>query len=146
MPSPFAPKDNARVFTATSSSIHLDFLGPGRLAAKTLIHGYWISLDFLGFSRPKSRLINGLHGKNHQKFFCAASSSTRGKGRPTGEIMRMRRIVHEQRLTCFLIFLNRVLSRGPSSSALIQSPVYCRRSPIGCHGVTRSGLRSKTAR
>ena len=38
-------------------------------AAKTPFIGYWISLDFLGFSRPKSRLINGLHGINRQKFF-----------------------------------------------------------------------------
>jgi hypothetical protein len=28
------------------------FLAPGRFAAKTRAHEGWISLDFLGFSRP----------------------------------------------------------------------------------------------
>ena len=32
-------------------SIRLDFLGPGRFAAKTPDSEGWISLDFLGFSR-----------------------------------------------------------------------------------------------
>ena len=31
----------------------LDFLGPRRFAAKTPDFDGWISLDFLGFSRPK---------------------------------------------------------------------------------------------
>ena len=45
------------------------FLARRLFAAKTPFIGYWISLDFLGFSRPKSRLINGLHGINGEKFF-----------------------------------------------------------------------------
>ncbi len=36
-------------------------------AAKTPFIGYWISLDFLGFSRPNLSLINGLHGKSRPK-------------------------------------------------------------------------------
>ena len=40
--------------------IGLGFLGRGPLAAKTLVYEGWKSLDFLGFSRPKSRLINRL--------------------------------------------------------------------------------------
>jgi hypothetical protein len=35
------------------------FLARGRFAAKTLINGYLISLDFLGFSRPKRDLSMG---------------------------------------------------------------------------------------
>jgi hypothetical protein len=35
------------------------FLAPGRFAAKTPIHGYWIFLDFLGFSRPNLDLSMG---------------------------------------------------------------------------------------
>jgi hypothetical protein len=38
-------------------------------AAKTPFIGYWISLDFLGFLSSESKLINGLHGINRQKFF-----------------------------------------------------------------------------
>jgi hypothetical protein len=30
----------------------LEFLGPGRFAAKTPIYGRWIPFDFLGFFRP----------------------------------------------------------------------------------------------
>ena len=54
----FAPKENG-YFTIYISSIRLDFLGPGRFAAKTLIYGYWIFLDFLGFPRPNRDLSMG---------------------------------------------------------------------------------------
>jgi hypothetical protein len=46
----------------------LDFLGPGRFAAKTPIASYWISLDFLGFSRPNRDLSMGYAGKSAEIF------------------------------------------------------------------------------
>jgi hypothetical protein len=37
----------------------LGFLGPGHFAMKTPAFERWISLDFLGFSRPKRDLSMG---------------------------------------------------------------------------------------
>jgi hypothetical protein len=59
------------------------FLALAGSAEKTLIHGYWISLDFLGFPwilSSESRLINGLHGKNHQTFFLRRLFLDEGQG------------------------------------------------------------------
>src|ERR1700722_365837 len=44
------------------------FLVRGRFAAKTPFRGYWISLDFLGFSRPKRDLSTG-YERFSLKFF-----------------------------------------------------------------------------
>jgi hypothetical protein len=44
------------------------FLALAGSAEKTLIHGYWISLDFLGFSRPNRGLSTGYTGKTTKNF------------------------------------------------------------------------------
>jgi hypothetical protein len=45
---------NALISRAASRGpVDLGFLGSGRFAAKSPDSAYWISLEFLGFSRPK---------------------------------------------------------------------------------------------
>ena len=46
----------------------LDCLGPSRLTAKTSDLGYWISLDFLGFSRANPDLSMGYAGNSSKNF------------------------------------------------------------------------------
>jgi hypothetical protein len=45
------------------------FLAGSRFAAKTLINGYWIFLDFLGFSRPNRDLSMGYEDLIEKVFF-----------------------------------------------------------------------------
>jgi hypothetical protein len=56
------------------------FLVGGRFAAKTLINGYWISLDFLGFSRPNRDLSMGYEDLI-EKFFSLAFLSSHQRRR-----------------------------------------------------------------
>jgi hypothetical protein len=42
-----------------ANSVDLGFLGSSRFAAKTPVNAYWVSLDFLGFSRPDLDLSMG---------------------------------------------------------------------------------------
>ena len=42
-----------------SAGLDLGFLGPSWFAAKTRIYGYWIILDFFGFSRQNRDLSMG---------------------------------------------------------------------------------------
>jgi hypothetical protein len=46
----------------------LVFLGPGRFAAKSPAYERLISLDFLGFSRPKQDLSMGYEGQMRKVF------------------------------------------------------------------------------
>ena len=95
---------------------NLDCLGALRpFTAKTPVSGYWISLDFLGFSRPKRRLINELRGINRAKVFRVASALASGqrsgrlRGRDHGEAQDL---VHGTSLPCFRIFSNRLSSEA----------------------------------
>src|SRR3984957_15537608 len=62
----------------------LGFLGTSRFAAKTLGFGGWISLDFLGFSRPDRDLSMG-YTRFSAKIFSSRLSSrkSRRNGGPT---------------------------------------------------------------
>jgi hypothetical protein len=46
----------------------LGFLGVGRFAAKACAYKRWISLDFLGFSRPNRDLSMGYAGESRKIF------------------------------------------------------------------------------
>jgi hypothetical protein len=43
-------------------------LDPAGFAAKTPVYGYWIRLDFLGFSRPNQDLSMGYAAKTRKIF------------------------------------------------------------------------------
>ena len=68
---------NAKRALETTRSVWI-FLAQGRLTAKAPVFKGWKSLDFLGFSRPKSSLFNGLHGifaeRNFARPFAAAAA------------------------------------------------------------------------
>jgi hypothetical protein len=46
---------------------YMDFLGPGRIAAKTLTYRCWILLDFLGFPCQNLDLSMGYAGFSLEK-------------------------------------------------------------------------------
>jgi hypothetical protein len=48
--------------------VDLGFLGPGRFAAKALDSERWISLDFLGFSRPNRAFSMGYAAFSRDNF------------------------------------------------------------------------------
>jgi hypothetical protein len=81
------------------------FLARGRFAAKTPAYEPWISLDFLGFSRPDRDFSMGyadFSGKNFSPSFSAGTEAPERE--PHGLGMRKRRIVHGSSLPRFLIF------------------------------------------
>jgi hypothetical protein len=84
MPVAFAPKDSASILLFHRVQFIWIFLALAGLAAKTLIYGYWISLDFLGFSRPNRELSKG-YTEKPSKNFSAAPVPRRGQGQPTAE-------------------------------------------------------------
>jgi hypothetical protein len=58
----------------------------GHLAAKTSIRRYWISLDFLGFSRQDQNLSMGYAGFSRNEFFLPLFPSVAARERePTVE-------------------------------------------------------------
>ena len=63
--------DQVRVTAPLAPSVWV-FLARGRFVAKHPDYAGWISLDFLGFSRPNSRLINRLRRIFREKFFLLA--------------------------------------------------------------------------
>ena len=78
----------------------LGFLGPWPFRCESPRLWGWKSLDFLGFSRPKSRLFNGLRGIFAERKFLALSPCRREAPRRERavEAMRKRRIVHGTKL------------------------------------------------
>jgi hypothetical protein len=54
-------------------AIHLDFLGGSRFGREIPDSDYWISLDFLGFSRPNLDFSMGYMDKSVELFFSALS-------------------------------------------------------------------------
>jgi hypothetical protein len=80
-------------------------------AVKTPGYDRWISLGFLGFSRPKRDFSMVYAGKTVENFSRAFSrdvrSATTGAG---GSCMRNSRITHEESLTLILLFCKRLLS------------------------------------
>ena len=83
------------------------FLGPPRLAAKTPVYEGWKTLDFLGFSRPKSRLINGLHGIFRGNYFVGPVWAQEA-GRGSFEAIGKGGIVHGASLVQFPIISNQL--------------------------------------
>jgi hypothetical protein len=87
------------------------FLARGRFAAKTPARECWISLDFLGFSRPNRDFSMGyadFSAKNFSPPFSAGAEAPERE--PHGLGMRKGRIVHGSSLTRFLIFCKRLSS------------------------------------
>jgi hypothetical protein len=70
-------------------------LGARRFAANTPFMGYWISLDFLGFSRQNRDFSMGYKGFSAYDFSMAFAAPER---EPKGLGMRRGRIVHEASL------------------------------------------------
>ena len=87
-------------------------LAGGRLAAKTPVFGGWKSLDFLGFSRPKSSLFNGLRGIFAEKNFSRpfGPQGRLGGISAGGPGVRKGRIAHGTSLADFLIFCKQLSS------------------------------------
>jgi hypothetical protein len=67
---PFARLVQRRPGTGSGASIWI-FLALGRLSAKTAVSGCWISLDFLGFSRPNRDISMGYAGFSLKNFSLA---------------------------------------------------------------------------
>jgi hypothetical protein len=89
--------------------MHLGFLGSWPFRCETARHELWISLDFLGFSRPNRDFSMGYAAFTRKDISRAFSLALRGAG--TGaevEAMRKRRVVHGASLTWFLIFCKRL--------------------------------------
>jgi hypothetical protein len=87
---------------------HWNFLDRACFALKTPDLGGWISLDFLGFSRPNRDLSVGYTGFSLKSFswpFCSWAFEA-AERKAVGEAMRKRRRVHRASLTRFLIFCN----------------------------------------
>ena len=85
--------------------IDLGFLGPSRFCPGRPENKAWISLDFLGFSRPNRDFSMGYAAGSEESFFSALSPGVRRAGAGAcGLCMRKRRIVHGASLTEFLIF------------------------------------------
>jgi hypothetical protein len=114
----------------------LGFLEVGRFAAKSPGDGYWILLDFLGFSRPNRDFSMGYAGFSRENFSRALSAD-----REPGEWTRSGRghaeygSFHTASLVHFLIFVNRLLPLGnrqkkwrPDNFA-IQSKQFSRQYP-----------------
>jgi hypothetical protein len=57
----------------------LGFLGRSHFAAKTPVYGYWITLDFLGFSRPNRDLSMGYGHKMSKVFLIGFSMASAAK-------------------------------------------------------------------
>jgi hypothetical protein len=102
----------SRPLTRDIGLVRLGFLGAGRFAAGTLGNGYWILLDFLGFSRPNRDFSMGYAGFSREEFSRAffADRESGANGDATVEVMRIRRIIHAASLPRFLVFVNRLLS------------------------------------
>jgi hypothetical protein len=81
----------------------------GRLATKTPIYRYWISLDFLGFSRPKRDLSMGCAGKTKQKNFSPFFLCVRGAATDAAVLAYgPGRIVHGASLILISAFRNKL--------------------------------------
>src|SRR6185437_1499161 len=97
--------------TGSGGSIWI-FLAPGRLAAKTLVSGCWISLDFLGFSRPNRYISMGYAGfplKNFSLAFFPSAVLMLRRGSPI-LVVRKGKLVHGASLPYFLLFWNQLSS------------------------------------
>jgi hypothetical protein len=88
-------------------------LARGRFAAKTPAYERWISLDFLGFSRPNRDFPMGCAAFSGKNFSPSLSAATETPERePSVFACGRGRIVHGASLTLFLIFRKR-LSPAP---------------------------------
>ena len=103
------------------------FLAPHLFAAKTPVYERWISLDFLGFSRPNLGFSMGCADFSAKKFsrrFCRSVEARNGSLR----FAYGARIAHRPSLTEFRIFCNRLWSEpfpfdlNPKAASLSQLP------------------------
>ena len=86
------------------------FLARRRFPAKTPELSGWKTLDFLGFSRPNLRLINGLRGIFVRKLFAASApdeSSARDRRKRCWHAQAQ--VAHAKSLLWLLIFSNLLL-------------------------------------
>jgi hypothetical protein len=93
----------------TGASIHGFSWCIAVLLRKPQVLGYWISLDFLGFSRPDRDLSMGYAKKPEKNFssrFCRRERSVETAAHDLG--MAKGRIAHAASLTKFLIFCTRL--------------------------------------
>jgi hypothetical protein len=82
----------------------LGFLGPSRFCREDPDFGYWISLDFLGFSRPNRDLSMGYEDTSEKVFSCRSCRRERAVKTFSPRFgVRKGRIVHGASLTLFLI-------------------------------------------
>ena len=103
--------------------VNLGFLGPEPFCGKDPAFEGWISLDFLGFSRPNRDLSMGYTGFSLKSFswpFCPWAFEAAGRT-AADEAMRKRRGVHRASLTWILIFCSLLSSRPVYRTASIQS-------------------------
>jgi hypothetical protein len=83
------------------------FLAHGHFAAKTPDNAYWISLDFLGFSRQNRDLSMGYTDFSAKSFSRALLRDVRGVGlAERGRAMGENTISHGYSVTQFLLFCN----------------------------------------
>jgi hypothetical protein len=93
-------------------STGLDFLESGSFAREIQIYGYWIRLDFLGFSRPNLDLSTGYAEFSREQFFRALLPWRAAGTRNTAvEIMRVRRIIHPASLNLISVFRQSIVAR-----------------------------------
>jgi hypothetical protein len=105
-------------------------LDPGVFPAKIPVYGYWILLDFLGFSRPNLDLSKGYAAKTSKDFFTSFLPVTRGAApEPAVEFVRKRRTAHRASIARFLILIN--LFRPRNTFSIACSPLASQRGLRG---------------
>jgi hypothetical protein len=88
-------------------SIDLGFLGPSRFCPGRPENKAWISLDFLGFSRPNRDFSMSYAGFSAKKISRAPFATRRRAGTEAGILtMQKRSVAHRASLTRFLLFCN----------------------------------------
>ena len=88
-------------------------LARGRFAAKTPDFEGWISLDFLGFSRPNRAFSTG-YGRSSVENFprCLLCGVRSAETQPKDPGMRKRSVVHSGELKLFSDYLQAIAARA----------------------------------
>jgi hypothetical protein len=129
-----------------ATSVNLGFLAPGRLTAKTPIYRYWISLDFLGFSRPNRDLSMGLNAIFAERIFPRAFplSFEAREREPTVLVIRKRRIAHGAKLNLTSDYPQAFVGSSRPGSELNQFDPFRDPEPDVSTSARKAGTRNNT--
>jgi hypothetical protein len=109
-------------------SVRLGFLGRAPFCFKDHVYEDWISLDFLGFSRPNRDLSISYTRFSAEKFFSSFCLTFEAPaGAPAVVVIRKAKIAHRVSLIWLLIFFKQLSSEPSSLGSSVQSQLALKR-------------------